>query len=144
MQLLDQILGSNGASLDGLAGRFGITAVQAQAAMSSLVPAIVGGMHQQAQAGDPQDVGAEVSNIGQPDTVSGNSILGKIFGSKDVSRQVADHASTQSGVPPTVLKAMLPVVAGMVAPHVASASGGEQANAGSGLGGILSSFAESG
>lgn len=47
----------------------------------------------------------------------GNQILGHIFGSKDTSRDVAAQASQQSGVETSVLKKLLPIVAGAVAVH---------------------------
>ena len=46
------------------------------------------------------------------DTVSdGNAILGHILGSPDVSRAVANNASSATGIGPDVLKRMLPVIA---------------------------------
>lgn len=47
----------------------------------------------------------------------GNQVLGQIFGSKDASRDVAAQASQQSGVDTSVLKKLLPIVAGAVAMH---------------------------
>ena len=41
----------------------------------------------------------------------GNEILGQIFGSKDGSRAVAAQAAAQSGVEPSLLKKMLPILA---------------------------------
>ena len=46
-------------------------------------------------------------------TADGNGILGHIFGSKDVSRQVAQRAAAQTGVDASILKQMLPVIAAM-------------------------------
>lgn len=136
MQGLDQVLGSNGVDLGSLAARFGLSPEQARSAMGSLMPAVVGGFHKQAEAGDPAGVAEAANAVEQPDVDSGNDILGRIFGSKDVSRQVADHASGQTGVSSSVLKTMLPIVAAMVARHVASNSGGL---GGGGLGGMLGS-----
>ena len=75
---------------------------------------------------------------------AGNQILGHIFGSKEVSRDVADQASAQSGVDPSVLKKLLPIVAGMVAMHymtkghAAAPAGDAPAEGGGGiLGSIL-------
>jgi hypothetical protein len=48
---------------------------------------------------------------------AGNQILGHIFGSKDASREVAAQASQKSGVDASVLKKLLPIVAGAVALH---------------------------
>ena len=50
----------------------------------------------------------------------GNQILGHIFGSKDASREVAADASQKTGIDPSVLKKLLPIVAGMVAMHYIS------------------------
>lgn len=63
----------------------------------------------------------------------GNQILGHIFGSKDTSRDVAAQASQESGVDPSVLKKLLPIVAGTVAIYYLShrAKDGATADAGS-------------
>jgi hypothetical protein len=73
----------------------------------------------------------------------GNEVLGHIFGSKDKSRDVAAQASQQSGVDTSVLKKLLPIVAGAVAMHYISKRhhGGAAAGAGSASGGgILGSI----
>ena len=55
------------------------------------------------------------STLGDAGTITdGNSILGHIFGSKDVSRQVASQVSAQTGIGESALKAMLPIVAAMM------------------------------
>jgi hypothetical protein len=63
----------------------------------------------------------------------GNQILGHIFGSKDTSRDVAAQASEESGVDPSVLKKLLPIVAGAIAMYYMSRrrQGGANADAGS-------------
>ena len=48
----------------------------------------------------------------------GNQLLGQIFGSKDGSRAVAAAASAQSGVEPSLLKKMLPILAMAAAGYV--------------------------
>ena len=53
----------------------------------------------------------------------GNQILGHIFGSKDTSRDVAAQASQESGVDPSILKKLLPIVAGAVAVYYMSHRG---------------------
>lgn len=73
----------------------------------------------------------------------GNQILGQIFGSKDASRDVAAQASQQSGVDTSVLKKLLPIIAGAVAMHYITHRGGQAAPAGetpAGGGGILGSI----
>lgn len=135
MSALDQVLGAGGMDLTGLAARFGLSPDQAGSAMGSLMPAVVGGFQRKAETGDLGPVTDAANGIDQPDTSGGNDILGHIFGSKDVSRQVADHAADRSGVSSTVLKSMLPVVAAMVAKHVAAGGAGQ-----SGIGGMLGSL----
>lgn len=44
----------------------------------------------------------------------GNKILGHIFGSKDVSRNVAGQAADETGIDPDLIKKALPLVAGLV------------------------------
>ena len=71
----------------------------------------------------------------------GNQILGHIFGSKDKSREVASQASEQSGVDPSILKKLLPIVAGAVAMHYVTKRGhGGAAAEGQGGGGLLGSI----
>lgn len=139
MQGLDQILGAGGIDIGALAHRCGLDPEQARSAMGALLPAVAGGFQKQNEAAGPAAVTqAAAANVGEPDTTSGNVILGQIFGSKDVSRQVADHAAGQSGISSTVLKAMLPIVAAMVAKHVAGTDGNPDGDAGN-LGGLLGS-----
>lgn len=143
MQALEQMLGSSGMDMSSLAARFGLNPDQAQSALGSLMPAVLGGFQKKAEANDLAPATDAVSDSAQPDTDAGNSILGHIFGGKDVSREVADHAAGQSGVSSTVLKAMLPVVAAMVAKHLASGNGGgvgDPSQGGGGLGGMLGSI----
>ena len=47
-------------------------------------------------------------------TLDGNAILAQIFGSKDVSRGVANQAADLSGIGSAILKKMLPVIAAMI------------------------------
>jgi hypothetical protein len=44
----------------------------------------------------------------------GNNILGHIFGSKDVSRNVAGQAAEETGIDPGLIKKALPLLAGLV------------------------------
>ena len=110
----------------GLASQFGLSPDQANAAVGALLPAVLGGLQKSEQAGGLGGITDIVSGMGAPeqDTDSGNNILGQIFGSKDVSRQVATHASAQTGISDTILKAMLPVIAGLVAQQVSKKMGG--------------------
>ena len=75
-------------------------------------------------------------------TQPGNDILGNIFGSKDVSRGVAEEAAGSTGLDPALLKRMLPILAmavmGMVMHHGQAAQPGQAGAAPSGGGGLLS------
>lgn len=110
----------------GLASQFGLTPEQANSAVGALLPAVLGGIKKAEGTGGLGDLASIAGNIAAPhqDVDSGNSILGQIFGSKDVSRQVATHASAQTGISDTILKAMLPIVASLVAQQVAKRMGG--------------------
>lgn len=117
---------SDNIDMGALASQFGLSEGQAGAAVSALLPAILGGVKKTEQAGALDQLGSLAGAIGAPaqDVNGGNAILGQIFGSKDVSRQVASHASQQTGISDTILKAMLPVVAGLVAQQVTKRMGG--------------------
>jgi hypothetical protein len=70
----------------------------------------------------------------QPTNVSrGNDVLSQIFGSKDVSRTVAQDAASRSGLDASLLKRMLPMLAMMVGGYMAK-RGGAGGAAGSLLG----------
>jgi hypothetical protein len=131
-QLLQGAMGGSGTGANpqidvgGLASQFGISPDQANAAVGALLPSIMGGIQKTEEAGGLGSISEIVSGMGAPeqDVASGNNILGQIFGSKDVSRQVASHASAQTGISDTILKAMLPIIAGLVAQQVAKKMGG--------------------
>ena len=103
-QLLQGAMGGEGTGgnpqvdVGGLASQFGISPEQANAAVGALLPAVLGGLQKSEQAGGLGQIGNIVAGMGAPeqDIDNGNNILGQIFGSKDVSRQVASHASAQN------------------------------------------------
>ena len=140
MQGLDQVLNSSGTDIAAIAARFGLTPDQAQSALGSLMLAVLGGFQKKAEADDLAPATGAVSDTRQTDTDAGNGVLGHIFGSKEVSQQVADHAENQSGVSSTILKAMLPVVARHLARQGSGATNDGTATGGGGLGGILGSM----
>ena len=109
-----------------IASQFGLSPDQANAAVGALLPAVLGGIKKAEQGGVLDQVATIASQTQAPaqDVSAGNTILGQIFGSKDVSRQVAAQASAQTGISDTILKAMLPIVAGLVAQQVAKRMGG--------------------
>ncbi len=129
MNLFDVISQSqNGQAINNLANQFGLDTAQAEAAVRQLAPALGAGLHRNTSdgkgladllasltGGDHQRYADDASLLGAPETVrDGNGILGHLFGSKQVSRKVADHASAQTGIGAAILKKMLPVIATMV------------------------------
>ena len=108
---------SNG-TLDQIAQQLGIDKDVARQGMAQLAPAVARGMQRNAGAGGSLDDllatlgGGQSGQTGQADLGSGgDAILGQIFGSKDVSRNVAGHAASQTGLDSSLLKQMLPLVA---------------------------------
>ena len=149
---LTDILRSQG-GIDAIANQLGISPADAERGAGALLPAILHGMGQQTTSdaaapagggGGLADIltqlggGALASNVIAPEPTEvdkGNSILGQIFGSKDVSRQVAGHAAQSSGLDPAILKKMLPILAMLVGGYLSSRS----TQGGGGLGGIIGS-----
>ena len=154
MNLTDILAQAGG--IDSMANQLGIPPAMAKQGAEALLPAILGGFKTQAQgAGGIEGLGGLLGQLGggglldsvlgsQPTPVDqGNDVLGQIFGSKDVSRTVADHAAGQSGLDSGLLKQMLPILAMMVAGYMAK-QGGQQGSENSGglgdlIGGALSS-----
>jgi hypothetical protein len=141
-----------GNAINNLANQYGLSPDQAQSAIEALLPALSMGMQQKAQSADGletllQSFGGgqhaafhDADGDGIPDdaTPFGNDVLGQVFGSKDVSRAVAQQASFMSGVPAGILKQMLPVIASMV-------MGGMFKSAmGNGLGGLVGQVVQGG
>ena len=126
--------------LSAIGQQFGLTEEQTRAAFDALTPVVASGMRRSAQSENGlQDILSSALNGNQnTDAASGNEILGQIFGSKDVSRGVAQQLSATSGVGAAVLKQLLPIVASIVMGQVAKKmGGGGQSSGGGGLGDIL-------
>jgi hypothetical protein len=150
MQITD-ILNQTG-GLQSIARELGISETEAASGAAALAPAILGGFqnHAQTQPGGAEGLGGLLGQLGggglmdnvvqpQPtDVAPGNQLLGHIFGSKDVSRTVAENAANQTGLQPTVLKRMLPMLTMLLAGYMARQAG-QRAGAGSGGGGGLGS-----
>jgi hypothetical protein len=151
MQITDLLAQAGG--LASMARELGITEAQAAKGAEALAPAILGGFKKQAQA-QPSGLDGLAGVLGQlggggllDDVLSpqptpvekGNDVLGQIFGSRDVSRTVAQDAASRSGLDPSLLKKMLPMLAMLVAGYMAKQGGGAAAAgpARGGLGGLL-------
>ena len=146
MQITDILAQMGG--LQSMARELGVSETQAASGAAALLPAILGGFKKQTQAQPTglEGLGGLLGQLGgggllddvlspQPTNVSrGNDVLGQIFGSKDVSRAVAQNAASQSGLDPSLLKKMLPMLAMLVAGFMAK-QGGASAGAQRRLGG---------
>jgi hypothetical protein len=164
MDLLSMLL-SQGSSqvVTQLAKNLGLNQDQAISAISNLVPALSQGLSRNAatQGGLESLLGAlsggqhqryldDPSILSQEDSINdGNGILGHIFGSKDVSRQVAQRTSERTGIGADVLKKMLPMVAALAMGALSrqNASGFQKAASPGSMGGgmtdILGQFLDS-
>src|SRR5262245_1186568 len=156
MGLLDEFFtapagGAGSGSLDQIARQVGGSPDQVREAMRHLTPAVTRGIQRQAssqdgigallemlQSGGHQQHLDNPTSYGQTSTINaGNDVLGQIFGSKEVSRQVAGRVSEQSGLGPDLLKKLLPIVASIVMGSLAkNAMGGSQTQATGGQGGV--------
>jgi hypothetical protein len=150
MNILDAMLAAQGGGTTRQLGQqFGLDDSQVSSALSALVPALAAGLQRNMSspqgldglvaalgAGQHQRYVEDVGTLEQPDTIAdGNGILSHVFGSKDVSRQVASQAAAQTGIGEGVLKSMLPVVAAMMMGTMskqAASIGGAQASLASG------------
>jgi len=128
MDLLDLIKATGGGdSVRELAGSTGLGADDAGKLIGALGPALLGGMKKNTaddsglaglrralESGGHQryldDPGSLRSEGARAD---GNNILGHVFGSKDVSRNVAAHAAKETGIDSGVIKKALPLLAGL-------------------------------
>lgn len=146
MNLTDILAQAGG--IESMASQLGVSPTVAKQGAEALLPAILGGFKTQAQnAGGVEGLGGLLGQLGggglldavlgsQATPVqAGNDVLGQIFGSKDVSRTVADHAAGQTGLDSGLLKQMLPILAMMVAGYMAK-QGGQQSGGG-GLGDLI-------
>jgi hypothetical protein len=156
MQIIDILAQMGG--LQSMAQELGVSETQAASGAAALIPAILGGFKKQAQSQPAglEGLGGLLGQLGgggllddvlapQPTNVGrGNDVLGQIFGSKDVSRTVAQNAASQSGLDPSLLKKMLPMLAMLVAGYMAKPRGADDtappSSATGGLGGLLGSL----
>ena len=166
---INDIIGQAG-GIGAISRELGVDEGTAQSGVAALLPAVLGGFRGQVEQ-SPQGIGGlggmlsqlgggglldSVLSPGPSNVGAGNNVLGHIFGSPDASRSVAEHASAQSGVPPSLLKKMLPLVAMLVAGYMAkqamggggndasrqNAQAGAQAGADTGgdMGGVIGSM----
>lgn len=126
--------GNAGGGLGGLAGALGgLLGGQSSSSGGGLGGALGGILLDQVLGQQPTPVEA------------GNDILGQIFGSKDVSRGVAEEVAGSTGISSDILKRMLPILAMAVMGYMMNGRDGAapaspQQPAGGALGGALGSI----
>ena len=150
MNMLETILGAqDGAAVRQIGSQLGLPEDRTTAALSALVPAIAAGLQRNAtNAGGLESLLGALSSgkhalyleslatLSQPDAIAdGNGILGHVFGSKEVSREIASRAAAQTGIGVDVLKRMLPMVAALTMGTLARQSAASTAAPTSGLAG---------
>jgi len=139
MDLLSMLASAGGdKSVAAVGKQLGLGGADTDSLLKSVAPALLRGL--QKQAGSDGGVGAlkralESGNhqryIEDPASVvsaeaiqDGNGILGHIFGSKDVSRNVAANAAAETGIDAGLIKKALPMLAGLAMGALNKNSGG--------------------
>lgn len=128
MDLMD-LLSAAGAdnSVGKIADSVGIGKSDAQNMLGALAPALMRSLQKQGESsggiaalqgalasGNHQRYVDEPELMASDDTrADGNKILGHLFGSKDVSRNVAAQAAAETGIDAGLIKKALPLVAGL-------------------------------
>ena len=128
MNLLDLITATGGDNgIREMANSAGLGTDDATKLVAALGPALLGGLKKnttddsglaglrraletgghQRYLDDPQSMRSEDARA------DGNRILGHLFGSKDVSRNVAAHAASETGIDAGIIKKALPLLAGL-------------------------------
>ncbi len=160
MNLLETVLkAAGGSAVSSIAKNFGLNGGQASAIIGQIVPALARGMQKNTQASGGLDslIGAltggnhnryieRPADLTRRETVAdGDKILGHLFGSKEVSREVASRASGNTGVDTGIIKKMLPIIASLAM----GAMSGKTREAGitnansAGIGSLIGSFLDS-
>ncbi len=115
--------------LSELGQQFGLSPEQMEAAIGGLAPVIAAGMKRQASGGGLESIfealqqGQQGSGFGSA-ADAGNVVLGQVFGSKDVSRGVAQQVADTSGIPAAILKKLLPIIATFIITQMLARRGG--------------------
>ena len=125
MDLLEEAGGGN--SVAELSKQLGIGGRDTANLVEALSPALMRGVQKQADNTDTVDGllkalagGSHQRYLDKPELATsdaartdGNKILGHLFGSKDVSRNVAAQAAANTGIDTSLIKKALPLVAGL-------------------------------
>ncbi|MGD2088359.1 MAG: DUF937 domain-containing protein [Candidatus Aminicenantes bacterium] len=159
MNLMDAILNSGGSPVSQISRKLGIGQEDVTTAIAGLLPALTNGIKKNVsqQGGIESLLGAlnrsgheryleDPEAISREDAVSdGNGILSHLLGSKDVSRQLGDRTSKNTGLGSDILKKVLPLAAGLAMGALSKQgnrsgvlSGLKESRSSSGLGSLVS------
>jgi hypothetical protein len=146
MSLLDAVLGKQNADMVAqLAQSAGIDQNDVQNIVRQLLPAVSRGIKSNATSSEglqgllnALQTGNHQRYIDHPEALQeetakadGNAILSHIFGSKEVSRNVAAHAAQETGADTGIIKKLLPLVATVVMGALSKQSSDKTLSAGS-------------
>jgi hypothetical protein len=152
MDILGTLLGSvQGGSVGQAAAQLGLKSSDSEALLKKLLPALAGGIQQNAaNPGGLEGLAAALGKgnhqryIEDPEALKdaatvtdGNAILGHLLGSKDVSRSVAGEASAETGIDVGTIKKFLPIVAAAAMGALSKQTNGGASLSKSDLGGAL-------
>jgi len=124
MSILDSLLSAgDGGVVKQLAGQFGVNSEQATSVVSSLLPALAGGLKEKLAHGDTSGLSNLISggsltkfadnpsSLATPEALEqGKSLVSKIFGSEDLTNVISKVAE-KAGVSSNVVTSILPVAA---------------------------------
>lgn len=128
MDLMDLLKAAGGdSSIGTLSQRLNLDSSQTRSMLEAVAPAFKRSLQKEASSPDKLaslakalERGDHHKYVERPETLAddaavmdGNAILGHLFGSKDVSRNVAANAAERSGIDPSLIKKALPLVAGL-------------------------------
>ncbi len=118
----------DGQAMTNLARQFGLSQAQAQSAIEAMLPAFSLGL--QRKASNPFDFTNLMGMLGTGQyapafdnpamafganaMARGDEVLKQLFGTNDVSRQVAGQAAAMAGIVPDTARQMMPIVAAMI------------------------------
>lgn len=139
MDLVDLLSAAQGGNAYRNIGRqFGLSEQQTALAFEALAPVLAAGMRRNAvdEGGYDGLINAlsdghhqayfDDESATQYDNVvdDGNRILGHVFGSKEVSREVANYAAGETGIGAAILKKLLPIIVSMILGSLTKGMGG--------------------
>ena len=143
------------AGIGAMSKQIGLSSGDAGKLIAALSPALTRGL--QRQSGDDGDLsalrraletGGHQRYVQEPELMAkeetrldGNKILGHLFGSKDVSRNVAAHAAEETGLSSSLIKKALPMLATLLMGAVSKGSNSGRELTESSGGGALGSIA---